>query len=495
MVGCTWQRSDLPLFNRVGVVDPKATLPPVPREFRAVWVATVGNIDWPSKAGLSSDVQQAELRAILDKAVALHLNAIVLQVRCACDALYASELEPWSAYLSGTQGEAPQPPYDPLAFAVAEAHARGLELHAWFNPFRAKPAGAKSIAPTHVSQTHPDWVRQYGDFLWLDPGVAEARAYSLEVFRDVIRRYDIDGVHVDDYFYPYPIRDEAKKVVDFPDDAPWQQYKASGGALGRSDWRRDNINTFMQGFYDVAHAERSDVKVGISPFGIWRPGNPEQIKGFDAYESLYADARLWLQEGWCDYITPQLYWQIDPPAQSYPVLLRWWAQQNKMGRHLWAGNFIGKVGDGESNWPPSEIVNQIRATRAEPGAGGNVYFSMKTLMRNREGVADLVKQEYAMPALPPATPWLDNSPPRAPKTRIGKGRTPDTIGLRITAGDRDARVWVIQTRYGEQWELTIAPAGIGGIDLPAKVQGVPADWVAVRAADRSGNMSAAVVIR
>jgi uncharacterized lipoprotein YddW (UPF0748 family) len=297
--------------------------PALPREFRGAWVASVGNIDWPSKAGLTTQQQQAELLALLDKAVALRLNAIVLQVRPGCDALYASKLEPWSEYLTGTMGRAPEPSYDPLAFAVTEAHRRGLELHAWFNPFRARHAAAKSpAASNHISKTRPELVRKYGALLWLDPGEAAVHEHSLRVILDVTRRYDVDGVHLDDYFYPYPEKTAAKQVVPFPDDASWRKYQKSGGKLARDDWRRDNVNRFVQRLYASVKAEKPWVKVGISPFGIWKPGNPPGVRGMDATQEIFADALKWFHAGWVDYFAPQLYWSIDAPEQSFPALLK-----------------------------------------------------------------------------------------------------------------------------------------------------------------------------
>ena len=260
------------------------------REFRGLWIATVANIDWPSNPGLPSDVQQKQLLAILDKAAALHFNAVILQVRPACDALYPSNYEPCSKYLTGTMGQAPSPAYDPLAFAVTEAHKRGLELHAWFNPFRARHSSGKSpVAPNHISKTHPELVRSYGDMLWLDPGEPAAQDYSLNVIMDVVRRYDIDGVHLDDYFYPYKIKDADGNDVDFPDDVSWAKYQQSGGKLKRDDWHRQNVNTFIQHLYQSIKKEKPWVKFGVSPFGIWRPGTPPQIDGYDAYDKLYAD--------------------------------------------------------------------------------------------------------------------------------------------------------------------------------------------------------------
>ena len=314
------------------------TVPPFPREFRGLWVASVNNIDWPSKPGLSAEQQQTELIALLERAQRLGFNAVLLQVRPCCDALYRSEKEPWSEYLTGTMGQ--DPGWDPLEVAVTEAHVRGLELHAWVNPFRARQSGAKSpAAPHHIAVRRKDLVKTYGALLWLDPGEPAARQHSLDVLMDIVQRYDIDGLHVDDYFYPYKIFTDEKNKVEkpFPDDNAWKKYTQSGGTLERSDWRRSNIDTFIRDLYQQIKVAKPHVKFGISPFGIWRPGNPPQITGYDAYANLYGDSRKWMQEGWADYFSPQLYWKIEQPGQSFPVLLIWWSQQNTQNRHLWPG--------------------------------------------------------------------------------------------------------------------------------------------------------------
>ena len=354
------------------------------KEFRGAWVASVFNLDWPSKPGLSAAQQQAELRGILDRARKLGLNAILLQVRPAADALYESKIEPWSVFLTGTQGEAPG--YDPLAFAVREAHARGLELHAWFNPFRAASNANASFARNHVTRTHPEWIRRHGSLLWIDPGVPAAREYVLGVVLDVVRRYDIDGVHIDDYFYPYP----TKGAGDFADAASW---KAVGAASGKSrgDWRRDNINRFVEALYRGVKAEKPAAKVGISPFGIYRPGVPATIEaGLDAYGSLYCDAKLWLERGWCDYLAPQLYWSIEPAKQSFPVLLDWWRAQSKAGRPVWPGIATERIG---SQRPASEIAKQIALTRRGTEQPGHIHWNMKALMQDRGGIAKLLQRD------------------------------------------------------------------------------------------------------
>ncbi|MDW8310812.1 MAG: family 10 glycosylhydrolase, partial [Verrucomicrobiales bacterium] len=266
------------LVNAQGAAPDRAITPPSPaREFRGAWVATVKNIDWPSRPGLTADQQKAELTAMLDQAARLKLNAILLQVRPACDALYASRFEPWSPYLTGRMGKPPEPYYDPLEFAVTQAHRRGLELHAWFNPYRALVKSPDlEVAPTHVSRKRPELVRDYGKYLWLDPGDPAVQDYSISVVLDVVRRYDVDGVHFDDYFYPYPEKGSDGTEMDFPDEPTWKKYGLRSG-LSRDDWRRQNVNGFIQRLYRSIKAAKPWVKFGISPFGIWRPGHPPQI--------------------------------------------------------------------------------------------------------------------------------------------------------------------------------------------------------------------------
>ena len=350
-------------------------------EFRGAWVATVHNIDWPSKPGLPAATQQAQLVAILDRARELKLNAILLQVRPMSDALYRSGTEPWSQFLSGQQGVSPG--YDPLQFAIDEAHARGIELHAWINPFRAASNAKATLASNHVAKEHPEWIRRYGPQLWVDPGEPAAREYVLSVITDLVRRYDVDGVHIDDYFYPYPV----KGAGSFPDDSTWQRFGQSSG-LSRDDWRRDNINDFVRSMYRTVKATKPSVQVGISPFGIWRPGvPPTTIAQLDAYGQLFADSRKWLAEGWCDYLAPQLYWSIQPAKQSFPVLLDWWRAQSR-GKNVWPGIATDRIG---ASRPAREIVDQIALTRRGTDSPGHIHWSMKSLMRNEGGIADLLR--------------------------------------------------------------------------------------------------------
>ena len=462
-------------------------VPTLNREFRGAWIATVGNIDWPSKPGLTTADQQSELRALMDMASALNLNALIFQVRTACDALYNSPHEPWSEYLSGKMGEPPNPYYDPLDFAVREAHARGIELHAWFNPFRARYHKVKTeAAATHVSRKQPALVRKYGDWLWLDPGMKPANDISINVMIDVVKRYDVDGIHIDDYFYPYPTKDSSGKLIDFPDDASWNAYRQRGGKLERADWRRDNINQFVKRLHTAIHAEKPWVKLGVSPFGIWKDGVPAGIKGFDAYALLYADARLWLQNGWMDYCAPQLYWSIEAPQQSFPVLLKWWSEQNPQQRHLWPGSNSAKV----DPWKADEIASQIEVTRKNLGTTGNVHWNISSLSKNRGGLRDhLAAGKYREPALVPATPWLDKIAPSKPAVSAKQEGKSIRVDWRSDGKEPIAR-WVLQWRVGQQWQTKVLGADRSSAML--KLDGDPPAVLAVTLIDRTGNASATV---
>ena len=468
--------------------------PPVSREFRAVWVATVANIDWPSKPGLNAWQQQSELLAILNKAVELRLNAVILQVRPATDALYSSKLEPWSEFLTAQMGRPPEPSYDPLTFAVEEAHKRGLELHAWFNPYRSHHPAAKSEPSTnHLSLARPQLVRAYGRYLWLDPGDTAVRRHSIKVITDVVKRYDIDGVHIDDYFYPYKERDSAGAIIDFPDSVTWSRYVASGGKLSRDDWRRSNVDVLVRELSQGMKSTKGWVIFGISPFGIWRPGFPEQIKGFDAYAELYADSKKWLNEGWLDYFTPQLYWPIARQDVSYPALLRWWVSENTKGRNMWPGNFTSRVGaTGENSWKPQEILDQISTTRLTEGAGGNVHFSAKVFMQNRDSIVDrLLAGAYAGPALVPPSPWLDSIPPRKPAAYLVKDSVTRSIRIHMAqSGTEKPWLWVLRYRYGPDWSTLLLPGHQTMHMFDASFGWTAPDQVAVSQVDRVGNESA-----
>lgn len=484
----------VPYREPCALAEPSCVPPEVTREFRGVWVATVDNIDWPSRPGLSTRQAQRELLTLLDRARASGLNAIILQVRPAGDALYRSRLEPWSEYLTGRQGRAPSPAWDPLAFAVAEAHKRGMELHAWFNPYRAKHPSAKGrVAATHLARARPALVKRYGTHLWMDPGEPEVRAQTVRVITDVVARYDIDGVHLDDYFYPYKERDPQGRTIEFPDSGSYARYLASGGALGRDDWRRQNVDQLVEELYHAIHATKPWVKFGVSPFGIWRPGNPEIVRGFDAYTELYADARKWLREGWVDYFTPQLYWPLAAPAQPYPVLLRWWAEQNVMGRNLWPGNYTSRVGErSRTAWRTDEIVAQIDATRAEAGATGNVHFSAKVFLQDRDSLATRMGAEtYPAPALIPASPWLAVEPQAEPVVVVRRKLFGGLEARLAPAGSTRPRWWLVQERTANgAWRSSLLRGEVKEIALSSSV-----DRLAVRAVDAANIEGPARVVR
>ena len=471
--------------------QPSTNAPPAPlREFRAAWVATVNNIDWPSRPGLPVTQQKAELLNILDHAAQLHLNALVFQVRPASDALYASKLEPWSEFLSGHMGVAPRPFYDPLQFAVEESHKRGLELHAWFNPFRARYSTSASAASIdHILRAHPELVRHYGRETWLDPGEPLVQEHFLRVVLDVLRRYDVDGIHLDDYFYPYPQKDVSGRLIEFPDSATYRKYTQAGGKLARDDWRRENINRFVRKIYAAIKNEKAHVKFGISPFGIWRPGFPQQIRGFDPYAQIYADSRKWLTEGWVDYFVPQLYWAIDAKEQSYPVLLKWWREQNVQQRHIWPGNSISRVGPVRK---PEEIVNQVKLTREQSGpAAGNVFWNFKPLLENRGGIFDLLqKGPYSEPALVPASPWLANLDLPAPHLEFHSGLASSKFSWKLD-GVANPWLWLCQTRHGDKWSTEVLPADHH--TLSAK-KGAEPDIFALTPIDRCGNAGKTAII-
>ena len=483
--------------------DAGCVAPELRREFRGVWVASVSNIDWPSKPGLPTADQKAELLAILDRAQAEHLNAVILQVRPAADALYKSSIEPWSEYLTGKQGRAPAPAWDPLSYAVDQAHLRGLELHAWFNPYRAKQPSAKgALSRKHIANTSPALVKKYGTQLWMDPGEKAVRARTLRVVLDVVKRYDIDGVHLDDYFYPYKER-TASGSTEFPDGRSWKKYVKAGGKLSRDDWRRENVNQLVKELYTGIHKTKPWVKFGVSPFGIWRPGYPEQVKGFDAYEQLYADSRLWWEKGWVDYLTPQLYWNIGKAEQSFPVLLRWWGEQNATGRHLWPGLYTSRVkaptpaGNGmnaNNPWVADEIVAQIDSARANPNASGAVHFSMKAFLTDQGGVASrLAERVYGDVALVPPSPWLAKVVPSAPIVRVRRNAATGGLTLTMTMPAKQvARWYLVQQHTGGVWGSRLVAACACDEQIVPNGEGLLPDRLVVTALDRAGQASPAV---
>jgi uncharacterized lipoprotein YddW (UPF0748 family) len=486
---------------------PVAPVPPPPlsREFRAAWLSPVTSNeggDWPSRAGLPADSQKAELVALLDRAKAVGLNAIILHVRMASDAMYPSRLAPWSAFLSGTSGVAPEPAYDPLAFAIAEAHARGLQLHAWFNPFRAMlPNFAGHAAPTHVTRAHKSWIRQYGTQTWIDPGIPAARNAVLASIMEVVDRYDVDGVHIDDYFYPYRESETITRRIGkgrhrhtiritrdrvFPDNASWKAYGRAKGWSDRDAWRRANVDDFVKRMYEGVKQRKPWVLVGVSPFGIWRSGIPQGVTGLDAYTEIYADSRKWLREGWLDYVVPQLYWPLESVQNRFERLDEWWHTQNPMGRHIWPGLYTEKEDATRNSWDRGSIAAEIawlRAFDARDGVPtGHVHFRIGAMSTDSAALGSRLRSAaYDEPALVPASPWLVQGTPAAPSVLR------DSTGLVAAPGDKTPVLWWLVRRQAADgtWQSQLVRAVPGGhLLLAEELSTAGAVWVS--AVGRSG---------
>lgn len=463
----------------------------VEREFRAVWIASVANINWPSKPGLTTEQQKQEALTMLDEVVANNMNAVVLQVRPQADALYESSYEPWSYYLTGEQGKAPAPYYDPLQFWIDESHKRGVKLHAWINPYRAHHVVGGEISAQSVVNTQSDMVVKLANGMyWLEPTHPKTIDYTIDVVMDIVRNYDVDGIHFDDYFYPYPSYNNDK---EFPDAVRYLEYVKNGGQLTQNEWRRDAVNRFVKKLYISIKKEKRHVKLGISPFGIWRPEQPETIQGLDQYDKLYADAKLWLNEGWLDYFSPQLYWKINQFSQSYPLLLNWWQEQNTEQRHLWPGMSVNAARDYAGM---DEAINQVMINRAMLGEqSGMVFWNIKGIENNPEFHKALKQGAFAHKALVPASPWLDPVLPEAPKVSFSVDNS--KIAVQWTHEQpEDVFNWLVYYRYQDTWRYKILTKDITSISLPAFLGSVGKSvevnllkGVAVIAIDRNANES------
>ncbi|WP_246032812.1 glycoside hydrolase family 10 protein [Sphingobacterium yanglingense] len=460
-------------------------LPSVPREFRAAWVATVANINWPSKRNLTTEQQKQEAIALLDMLKDNNFNAVIFQARPSADAMYNSQFEPWSYFLTGEIGKRPEPYYDPLDFWVQEAHKRGLELHVWLNPYRAHHSNGGTVtAESMVKRTPDNVVRLRNGMYWFDPADQRTQDHAAKVVNDIVKRYDIDGIHFDDYFYPYA---EYNGGADFPDNKTWNAYKADGGALSRGDWRRDNVNRFIKRVYEEIKAEKNFVKFGLSPFGIWKPGYPSGVTGSSQYDELYADAKLWLNEGWIDYFTPQLYWPIEPQKQSFTALLKWWQSENRYNRHLWPGLNTVEVRAADKT---KEIVNQVAASREiVPNSPGAVHWSIAGLTKNPAMLPALKNGPYKEKALIPKSPWLKANLLLRPTLLLTNQKNTVFAKWLQKQPDQVAH-WIVYTRYGEVWTTDILDAGVTSLELPKQKDGKTLYDVAVRAVDRLGNESA-----
>jgi len=390
-------------------------------EFRAVWVATVANIDWPSKPGLSVEQQQKEVISILDMHKNLGMNTIILQVRPSADALYQSSLEPWSRYLTGKQGAAPQPFYDPLDFWITECHKRGMELHAWLNPYRVAQSVNEELSVNHIAFQHPEWILAYGNKLYFDPGVPETRQFITKVVKDIVQRYDIDAIHMDDYFYPYPTAEP------FPDTTSFRLYSRGFLPENIADWRRENVDITIEMINDTIKSVKPWVKFGISPFGVWRniaddPAGSDTKAGATNYDDLYANIIKWQEKGWIDYCLPQLYWYIGQPAADFEKLVYWW-KDHSYNRAMYIGQAPYRIDPDSqtSQWREADqLPKQIRMLRSIPEMTGSAYFSSRSFNNDLLGFQDSLKTDfYRKPAIIPPMRWIDANPP-APVMKLKK---------------------------------------------------------------------------
>ncbi|WP_175620404.1 glycoside hydrolase family 10 protein [Chryseobacterium schmidteae] len=466
------------------VEDFRTNLPAIKREFRGVWIASVANINWPSRNNLSVEQQKAEAINMLNMLQDNNFNAVIFQARPSADALYTSELEPWSYFLTGKTGEPPYPNYDPLQFWIEEAHKRGMELHVWLNPYRAHHSNGGPVSKqSMVNKLSDITIKLKNGMYWLDPADSRTQGHVSNVVKDLVKRYDLDAIHFDDYFYPYATYNRG---ADFPDHASWSAYQSSGGTLSRPDWRRDQVNQFVERIYKEIHAEKNYVKFGISPFGIWKPGYPEGIVGSSQYDELFADAKLWLNKGWVDYFSPQLYWPLDSKGQAFASLLNWWRSENTMNRHLWPGlNTVEvKVSD-----RPGEIKNQVELSRQIlKDDAGEIHWSIAGLTKNSNMLPTLKNGPYKEKALTPKSPWIKAVPLEKPTLFINdNGSSIQTSWSTKNIGN--VFQWVLFTQYNGVWETEILTLDNLSKELPKFKDGKNLNAIAIKAIDRLGNES------
>ncbi|MCK4639982.1 MAG: family 10 glycosylhydrolase, partial [Candidatus Marinimicrobia bacterium] len=467
---------------------------PPKREFRGAWIATVANLDWPSSPTASVSTQKVELIEMLDVLGDCGINAVIFQVRTECDALYQSNYEPWSYWLTGSQGSSPGL-FDPLEFIIDEAHQRGMELHAWFNPYRAvNRIGDYSIHSSHVSKLHPEWILTFSPInkKYLDPGLPMVEDYIVTVIMDVVNRYDVDGVHFDDYFYPYPNSGVSFSGITTEDDATFQLYNC--GFTDRKAWRRDNINKMIEAVYDSIQAVKPYVKFGVSPFGIWKNGVPSGITGLDAYNYIYCDAPEWLNQHTVDYIVPQLYWKIGG-NQDYKKLLPWWSTKRN-DRHLYPGQIFS------SSYSTDELINQVLFNRQTEGVGGNVLFRSRHILYNTLGFNNYMQSDFhRYPALWPVMSWKDTIQPNIPLQIRYETLSGNVAGLlwdipEIASDGDSAYRYVLyrSTNQSMDQQFIDNPANIVTICgnreiIPEEPEGSGPYYYAVSALDRNSNES------
>lgn len=463
-------------------------LPKFDREFRAAWIASVANINWPSKRNLTTEQQKAEAIYLLDLLKENNFNAVIFQARPSGDALYDSPYEPWSYFLTGETGKAPYPYYDPLEFWTEEAHKRGLELHVWLNPYRAHHSnGGKVTTQSVVNKMPENIVKLKNGMYWFDPADKKTQDHVSKIVMDIVKRYNIDGIHFDDYFYPYASYNGG---ADFPDNSTWNAYLKSGGHLSRADWRRDNVNKFIERIYTEIKTEKYYVKFGISPFGIWKPGYPYGVSGLSQYDELYADAKLWLNQGWIDYFTPQLYWPVDAPKQSFTSLLQWWESENTHKRHLWPGLNTVEIKAADK---PAEIIRQIELTRQlVPNSAGVAHWSIAGLTQNPLMLSYLKTGPYKEKALIPKSSWLKPILKDKPNLSIQSEYSFVKASWSLNQNEEVIN-WLLFTKYGDTWEKEILDPVTISKEINKQKDGKKLDLIVVQGVDRLGNETEYVV--
>lgn len=381
-------------------------------ELRGAWVATVANIDWPSAKTLSPKEQKIEIISILDFFNSYHFNTVFVQIRPSADTFYPSKLEPWSKYLTGVQGK--NPGYNPLKFWVKEAHKRGIEFHAWINPFRITNSKAEKLVKSHLANLHPDWVVTYGGKKYYNPGGPDCKEHIKNIVAELVKNYEIDGIHFDDYFYPYPVNGE-----DFPDSLSYQSFNSEFSNI--YDWRRENVNVIIKELNATIKSIKPTVKFGVSPFGVWRNKDDDERgsdtnAGITNYDDLYADVLKWLDKGWIDYVTPQLYWSTENPVVPFERLTQWWSD-HACGKSIYIGHALYKLNSEKPIWKdPQQMVEQVNIVRKNHQSSGSVFFSYKHFKKNELGFSDSLKTSlFRYPSIIPSMSWIDNKIPDAPK--------------------------------------------------------------------------------
>lgn len=428
------------ILNSCAVFKP---IPQPEREFRGFWVATVVNIDWPKSGTDAIEKQKADYLSILDFYDSLNFNAAIVQVRTAGDAFYESDYAPWSRFLTGEEGKAPKSAESILRWMIVETHARGMEFHAWLNPYRATfDLNTDILSPDHDYHQHPEWMLKYGNKYYYDPGLPQVRERMVSVIDELVSNFDIDAVHFDDYFYPYTIAGEV-----FGDSLSFDKYAPEGRSL--EDWRRSNIDLLVKNSYEIIKARKPWVQFGISPFGVWKnsttdPRGSDTKAGQTTYENLYADPLLWMEKGWLDYLVPQVYWSMDLPAASHRKIVDWWAE-NSTNSNLYIGNGPYKIrNNSDKAWDKKkELPKQLRLARNTRAVKGNVFFSAKSLMENNADVVNYLRRKYyKRKALPPTSPWISGK-----ATTFVEFKSIQTVGDSIILNFKDLNAYQFMAVY------------------------------------------------